>query len=375
MLRRTFTALAGAAAIAGAGVMPALAQDGDPVKIGFLVPIRTMLGEQASVAAEVAVEMINADGGVLDGRPLELIPYDDGNSPVESVSGVQRLIDAEGVNIILGPYGSTQALAVLPVASAEEVLYLPVASKHPDTTASGYDKLFRFNSTVAMDGEILSKYMQDLDPEAIAFIGDNNETGRAYLSGLRSFFPDDPDNRVVFDQFYDSSSSDFSGIVTSAKASGADTLYLAGINVEQYGNVLRVAKELNWTPENIILAPGILNARAVEIADGGAEGAISTDIYVPSIETDMNARFVAAYEERVGYQPEKLEMLWFEGVIALAQAIETAGTAEDVDAIAEVMHTDTFETPRGDLNFDETGQALSSPFIVGVEDGVIVTKD
>jgi len=372
--RRAFNAALGAAIATSLFTgSQAFAQDAGTIQVGLLAPTRTLLGGQAVEAAQIAAAMINEHGGAA-GHKIELIVYDDGNAPVESVSGVQRLVDQNDVRIVVGPYGSTQALAVLPIAQSEELLFLPVASKHPDVTKSGYDKVFRFNSTVAMDGEVLGEYMRTLDPKGIAYIGDNNETGRAYLAGLRSFFPDDKDNRIFFEQFYDSSSSDFSGLVTDAKASGADTLYLAGINVEQYGNVMRVAKELGFQPKNLILAPGILNARAVELAAGGAEGAVTTDIYVPSVDTELNKKFVAAYRAKRGVDPEKLEMLWFEGVWALGQAIEKAGSADDVQKLADILHSEKLESPRGELTFDAAGQAQSKPFIVGVTDGVVVRR-
>ena len=371
MLRRHFLA-AGAMILASATLTPvAQAQEG-PVKIGMLAPIRTVLGSQAVEAARIAIDMANAKGG-LDGRQFELVIYDDGNSPVEGVSGMQRLVDQDEVDIVIGPYGSTVVLAALPIAVSENLLYLPVAAKHPDVTKSGYDKVFRFNSTVKMDGDVLVEYMQKADPKGVAYIGENNDTGRAYLAGLRAMFPDDPDNRVVFNQLYDTSSTDYSGLVTAAKASGAEMLYLAGNNVEQYGNILRVAKELGYRPKYLVLAPGILNARAVELAAGGAEGAICTDIYVPSMPGEENAAFVEAYTAKVGIAPEKLELLWFEGASVVTQAAQKAGTT-DVATLAALIHEQTWATPRGDLEFDASGQALSTPFIVEVKDGRIVRQ-
>lgn len=371
MLRRDFLA-ASAAVLTSLAFAPMAKAQSEPIRIGMLAPIRTVLGSQAAEAAKIAVEMANAKAGP-SGRRFELIIYDDGNSPVEGVSGMQRLIDQDGIRIIIGPYGSTLALAGLPVAQSEEILYLPVAAKHPDVTKSGYDKVFRFNSTVKMDGDVLVDYMQKADPKGVAYIGENNDTGRAYLAGLRAMFPNDPDNRIVFNQLYDTSSSDYSGLVTAAKASGAEMLYLAGNNVEQYGNILRVAKELGYKPKYLVLAPGILNARAVELAAGGAEGAICTDIYVPSMPGEVNAAFVKAYKEKVGIAPEKLELLWFEGASVVTQAIQKSGTT-DVDKLAQLIHGTVWETPRGELKFDETGQALSKPFIVTVKDGLIVRQ-
>jgi branched-chain amino acid transport system substrate-binding protein len=372
MLRRHFLAI-GVSIFASAAIVPHVnAQTGKPIKIGLLAPVRTVLGAQAVEAAKIALDMANTKAGT-KGPRFELVVYDDGNSPVEGVSGMQRLIDQDATKIIVGPYGRTVALAGLPIAQAEDVLYFPVAAKHPDVTTSGYDKVFRFNSTVKMDGDVLVGYMQQVNPKGVAYIGENNDTGRAYLAGLKAMFPNDPDNRVVFSQLYDTSSSDYSGLVTAAKSSQAEMLYLAGNNVEQYGNILRVAKELGYKPKYLVLAPGILNARAVDLAAGGAEGAVSTDIYVPSMPGAENEAFVAAYKAKVGIAPEKLELLWFEGVSTATQAILKSGEA-DVAKLAELIHRDSWTSPRGVLKFDKGGQALSTPFIVEVKDGKIVRR-
>ncbi|MCO5090910.1 ABC transporter substrate-binding protein [Bosea sp. (in: a-proteobacteria)] len=370
MSRREF--LAASVAFAAIAASIGTVRAADPIKIGMLAPVRTVLGSQAVEAAKIAVDAANAAGGAMQ-RRFELVIYDDGNSPVEGVSGLQKLIEQDNVKIVIGPYGSTVALAALPIAQQEKILFLPVASKHPDVTRSGYDKVFRFNSTVKMDGDVLVDYMQKANPKGVVFMGENNDTGRAYLAGLRAMFPNDPNNRVVFSQFYDASTTDYSSLITAAKASQAEMFYLAGNNVEQYGNILRTAKELGYKPKYLVLAPGILNARAVELANGGAEGAVSTDIYVPSMPGDANAAFVDAYKAKVKIAPEKLELLWYEGVSIVTQAIAKAGTT-DLDKLGKVIHETAWQTPRGELKFDQTGQALSLPFIVTVKDGRIVRQ-
>lgn len=372
-LRRAIIAVHVVAALVATAVLSVSGgvQAAEPVRIGLVSAIRTILGSQGISAAEVAREMINAEGGV-NGRPLEFVVYDDGNSPVEAVGAVQRLIDEDNIKIIVGPYASTQALAVLPIASAEGALLLLPASKHPKVTQTGYDKVFRMNSTVAMDGATFGAFIRkNLAPKGIAYAGDNNAVGRMFLDGIHDMFKDDP-NKVVWSQFYDNSTTDFSGIITSAKASGADMLYVGGTNVEQYGNILRAAHELGFRPKHVILAPGCLNAKAVDIAAGGAEGSYSSDIYLPNFDTALNKKFVKAYTDKVGSPPEKLESLWFEAVWVLAKAMNKAGTVDDHQKIADTIHASTFESVRGDITFDETGQALSEPFIVTVRDGVIV---
>src|SRR5262249_7873295 len=97
---------------------PALAQNAPPIKIGVLMPSKTLMGKQDIEAAQLAADQVNAKGGV-NGAKIELVVYDDANSPVEAVSAAQRLIDQDKVKMIVGQISSTAALAVLKVAQTE----------------------------------------------------------------------------------------------------------------------------------------------------------------------------------------------------------------------------------------------------------------
>ncbi len=366
-------ALKAAVATAAIALGGFAAQAQETIKVGLVTTTGTILGKQGLQAAEIALKMVNDKGGV-NGKPLELVVYDDNNTPVEAVGAVQKLIDEDGIKIIIGPNQSTNTLAVLPIITAENALLIAPPSKHPKVTASGYDKVFRLNSTVAMDGATFGDFIRnEMKPESVAYVGDNNEVGRMFLDGVKAMFPDDP-KKVVWEQFYDASTTDFSGLLTSAKGSGADTFFIGGTNVEQYGNILRTAKELNYAPKNVVLSAGLLNARAVDLAAGGAEGVTSSDIYLPNVENDLNKAFVTAYTAQLGYAPEKLEALWFESVTILAEAMNKAGTSDDLDKIAAAIRDTTWNSVRGEVKFDATGQALSSAFIVKVVDGVIVRQ-
>ena len=120
--------------------------------------------------------------------------------------------------------------------------------------------------------------------------------------------------------------------------------------------------------------PGILNSRGVQIAGKGAEGAFSADIYVPSLQTPLNKRFVEAYQARFKETPEKIEVLGFESVWLAALAMQKAGSADDTAKIAQALHANSWESPRGKVTFDASGQALAGGLLqLVVKDGKIVT--
>lgn len=375
MYRSLWLGVAATFAVSVLGAFPAAAQDSGPIRIGLIEPTRSLLGRQAVQAAEIAVRLIEEDGGVLDGRQIELIVYDDAFSPVEAVGAAQRLISEDGVKFIAGQFSSTASLAVVPLVDASDALYVAAVPKHPDVTESGSNRVFRLNSTTVMDAEVFGEFLRaDLRPESIAYLGENNDFGRQMLDLLREILADKPNNGIASSALFDVNQSDFSAMLTEARASGADTLFTGGSNVEQYANVIRGAAEIGFTPQNVILAPGTLNQRVVDLAGDAANGAVSVDIYVPSFDNALNRRFVDAYQEAYGEVPEKTEELTFEAVWLIAKAVDMAGTADDMDAVAEALRSNTWETPRGPVTFNEKGQALSETFVVQVDGDTIVRR-
>jgi branched-chain amino acid transport system substrate-binding protein len=349
-------------------------QAADPIKIGLLQPTKSVLGKKAVVAAEVAADMVNEAGGVLGGRQIELVVYDDNFSPVDGVAAAQRLLTQDGARILAGNISSSVAIAIIPVIENEDGLYMATVPKHTDVTKSGYDKVFRLNSTSVMDAKVFNDFIvNELKPQKIAFIGENNDFGRQVVQVLKDLSSGQGSD-VVYEGLYEAKQSDFNSLVVDAKASGADTLFIAGANVEQYSNVARSATEMGFAPKNLVTAAGTLNSDFVRLAGESAKGAVSVDIYIPGMKNDLNAEFTKRFEAAYGALPEKVEELNFEAIWILAHAIEKAGTADDLSAVAEVIRSNSWDTPRGDVTFDSEGQAQGKTFVITVKDGQIVAR-
>jgi branched-chain amino acid transport system substrate-binding protein len=340
------------------------------VKVGFIAPTKSLVGAQVLQGAQTAVDMVNAAGGILGGRKIELIEYDTAFQPNEGVAAAQRLVNQDGVKVIAGEISSTVALAVLQVVRTTGTLFVAAVPKHPDITKSGYDRVFRLNSTTAMDAEFNDVLKNEVKPQKVAVIAENSDFGRLTIDNMKSLFGP----QVVLAETYEMNQSDFSTLVTKTKASGADLICIAGSNMEQYGGILRMQHELK-VPGRRCLMPGILNSKGVEAAGIGAEGVFSADIYVPSLTGELNRKFVETFQSRFKHPPEKIEALGFESVWLVAQAMTKAGTADDAGKISDAIRSNTWNTPRGDVKFDANGQASSGNLVrLVVKDGIIVPE-
>tara|TARA_R110002126_G_scaffold291767_1_gene457265 strand:+ start:79877 stop:80983 length:1107 start_codon:yes stop_codon:yes gene_type:complete len=367
---KTYKKLVAGALLASALVSQAVAQEA--VKLGVIFPTRTIIGEQAVHGAELAAKQINDAGGILDGRMVELIVYDSNFSAVDGVSAAQRLLTQDGVKYILGEISSTVAFAVIPVVESEEALAMLAMPKHPDVTNSGYENVFRLNSTSQIDAASFGKYLTEtVKPEKVAVLVQNDDIGLTSLEQMKQLFGE----KVVFSDIFDVKQADFSALATNVRASGADLVCVTAANPEQSGGVFRSMADVGYSPKRCLL-PGYLNNDLPDVAGAAAEGVFSQDVYIDTIDSELNNTFVKEYLAAQGKVPGKPEVLGFETVWIVAKAIDAAGSYDDVSKVAKVIRDTQWESPRGKLRFNEIGQALTEKlYNTVVKDGRVVRAD
>ena len=83
-------------------------------------------GRQSRLALQMWVEDINSRGGLL-GRKIELITYDDQGSPAQSPGIFSKLIDLDQVDLLIAPYGTVPAAAVMPMMKERQRLLIEFA--------------------------------------------------------------------------------------------------------------------------------------------------------------------------------------------------------------------------------------------------------
>lgn len=331
----------------------------EPVKIGVLMPTKSVIGQQGQQGADLAAEMLNEQGGILGGRKIQLITYDSNFQPVEGVAAAQRLINQDRVKFIAGEISSTVALAVLQIARANNVLFIAAVPKHPDLTKSGYDKVFRLTTTLDADSEYFDRQLiERVKPQKLAVVAENTDYGRYVIDSSKKRFRD----KFVAGETFELSQSDFSTLMTKVKSTGADTVCIVAGKPEQAANALRAMDTVGLQARKCT-ATGVLNNQIVRLAGEAANGAFGSDIYVSSTRNALNDDFVKRFQAKHGHVPEKVEVLGFESVWVLAKGIAAAGTSTDTAKVAEVLHKNAWTTPRGEIRFDAGGQSQAKDYI------------
>jgi branched-chain amino acid transport system substrate-binding protein len=137
-MARAGIALLAAAALAASPLRLVQAQTKEPIRIGIISEESAIAGAGISRGAQIAVDAINAAGGV-DGRKLEIMQYDDHNSAADAVRAFQRAVSQDKVVAVIGTYITEVALALEPWAARTHVPFITTGAASNEISRHVHD--------------------------------------------------------------------------------------------------------------------------------------------------------------------------------------------------------------------------------------------
>lgn len=153
------------------------AASADSIKIGVDQPLTGAFAASGTYivnGAKIAAEEINAKGGVL-GSPIELVVEDNKSNPTEAASVAEKLIDRDHVPVILGAWGSSLTLAVMPKLMQYQVPMLVETSSASKITQQGNPYIFRIAPPSWVEAQMFDKMMPKLGIKKADFLAINND--------------------------------------------------------------------------------------------------------------------------------------------------------------------------------------------------------
>src|SRR5258706_7265965 len=122
-------------AIALCTSLPVIAQE--PIKIGLVTALSgqsARAGEAITRGVAIAIDELNAKGGVLKGRKFELVRRDDEATPAKGVTAARELLFKEKVAVLFGGLDTPVSLAIVPIVNQEKIPFMgPWAAGTPIT--------------------------------------------------------------------------------------------------------------------------------------------------------------------------------------------------------------------------------------------------
>ncbi|MEM6284413.1 MAG: ABC transporter substrate-binding protein [Chloroflexota bacterium] len=350
------------------------AQD-EPVKIGM---VSTLSGPASALGIDVrdgfllAVEHMIEDGVIAEGD-LEVLVSDDTQSPDVAIQVVEEYIQRDEVDFVTGIIFSNILLATSDtVFNAETFLVSPNAG--PSQLAGEDCNPFFFNAAWQNDNlhEAMGQYVTNEGFENVYILAPDYPAGRDALTGFKRFY-----NGELADELYTQLGQlDFAVEMELIRASGADAVFTfqpGGMGI----NFIKQYSEAGLIDEIPLFLPGFSADQDVINAVGDATiGLFNSSHWTLDLENDVNARFVASFEETYERVPTLYASQGYDTALLIVSAINAVeGDVADKDAVREALLAADIASTRGDFSFNTNHYPIQNYYlrqVVQTEDGDII---
>lgn len=370
------TAAAAADATTAAAGASSEASSGKVFKIGGIGPVTgaaAVYGLAVKNGAQIAVDEINADGGI-NGYQIEFNFQDDEHDAEKSVNAYNTLKDW-GVQVLMGTVTSAPCVAVADKTNADNMFQITPSGSSVECAQN--PNVFRVCFSDPDQGAASATYIAENKlAEKIAVIYDSSDV---YSSGIYEKFAAEAANQgleiVDAEAFTADSNKDFSTQLQKAKDAGADLVFLP-IYYTEASLILKQADTMGFAPK-FFGCDGMDGILQVENFDTKlAEGLMLLTPFAADAQDELTQKFVTSYKENYGETPIQFAADAYDAIYAIKAAMEEAditpetSVSDTCDKMKEAMLKIKVNGLTGeDMTWTEDGEPHKAPKAVKVVDG------
>ncbi|MGC4030896.1 MAG: ABC transporter substrate-binding protein [Tepidisphaeraceae bacterium] len=334
---------------------------------GSLTGSQATFGQSTSQGINLAINEINAAGGILGGRKIKLVEYDSKGDPKEAGTVVTRLCTKDKVAVVIGEVASSVSIAAAPICQQNHIPMVSPSSTNPKVTAQG-DMIFRACFIDPFQGLVCAKFAAENKKwKTAALLVDQSQ---AYAVGLAEEFEKNFTKfggTITIKQQYNTGDTDFSAVLTAIRGTSPNVIFVPGYYTD-VANIAIQARKLGITAP-LLGGDGWDSQKLTEIGGKSIEGSFYSNHASPDDPSEAFQSFVAKYKDEYGPVPDALAALGYDSARLVVEAIKKAGTT-DGPAIAKALAaTKDFPGATGKITIDANRDAVKSAVILELKGG------
>jgi len=311
----------------------------------------------------------NANGGI-NGMMIEVVTYDDKNSPEEAVAVANKIVN-DGITAVIGHFSSGVSMAAAPIYVENQVVEISPSASHPDYSSIG-EYIFRNNTVISHEAKAaLDIAVNDLGKKNIGIVSIKTDWGVSTAEIVTGLIEDMADQGVVLTAHEEviEGSDDYRPAITKLDEAGTEVV----ISVGMYNLLAPLAiqyKEINPDIELV----GFSNSYSQELLSLGGEaveGVAFPVIFFSESDQENIKTFVDSYNELYGSKPSALTAQAYDSAGIIFTAVEQVG-ADDPAALRDAVAELTYAGVTGTTKFDENRDVQKDFTKVIVKDGEFV---
>jgi branched-chain amino acid transport system substrate-binding protein len=344
-----------------AGSTSAKPTAGPPIQLGMIDTLsggNAQIGKNCQEGATIAVDQINAAGGVL-GRQLAIVTQDEAPNTAAAVNAL-RTLNSQGIPYTFGWTSSADALGAVPIAQQVNSI---VMGSHAAAMSLTTDKYAPNFVRIAVNDAMAAKALAELVHEKFASIKTWNVFGYDYVTGhdqTDTFFAElqklDSSVKRGKEVFFPLTATDLNSYVSSM-ISGlpADAAQNQGVFLATFGagtfNLVKQGQPFNLFQKfnvSVSIAGGGFLSQAQQLGKDTPDMWSQYDYYYKAFDSALNQQYVKDYQAKYNAIPGSWSMQCFKSIYAYKAAFEKAG-GTDFDKVLKAFDDLTFKSIEGDV--------------------------
>jgi branched-chain amino acid transport system substrate-binding protein len=335
----------------------ALADDLTIAVAGPMTGSNSAFGRQMKNGADMAIEQINADGGLL-GKKLALDTEDDACDPKQARSVAEKIAGA-GIPFVAGHYCSSSSIPASEAYADGNVLEITPASTNPLFTERKLWNVARVCGRDDQQGQVAAAFIaKNFKGKNIAILNDKSTYGKGLADETKKSLNKLGVTEKLYES-YNADDKDFNAIVSRLKRDNIDLVYVGGYH-QQAGLILRQMRDQGL--KTVLMAGDALADKEYASITGPAgEGTLFT--FGPDPRKKPSAAAVVAKFKAKNIDPEGYTLYTYAAIQVWSQAAKKAGTT-DPKKVMDTIKAGSWNTVIGNLQYDAKGDIKQLDYVV-----------
>lgn len=369
-----------ASTAAAGGTAPAVAADGggavasgNAFTLGLICPLSgssAVSGQILKNATEMAVNEINAAGGINGEIQIVLAEVDDEGVPATSVTAMQKLVEQDKVNAVIGAQASSCTLANMEITKAAKIPQITPASSNVAVTQSQNPYIFQMTATDELHMRNIMKYMaEENGAKTFAILYESSDFGTGGYK-IASNVCADYGLEMAANEVYNAGDTDFSVVLGKMQQANPDFFIFWGYHTE----VAMICKQMQqYGISYPVIGQGYNSPELTNLGGAAVEGIMIDTAFDAANPDEKVQEFDKKYTELYGEGYDQNAPQSYDAVYVIKDAVERCiadgKDYKDGEVLNEYIHSTSWDGVTGVTTFDENGRMDKELLIITIENG------
>ena len=346
---------------------------GEVFTLGLIAPLSgssAVSGQILQNATEMAVNEINEAGGINGEIQINLVAVDDEGIPANSVTAMQKLVEQDKVQAVIGSQPSSCTMANMEITQAAKIPQITPASSNPGVTESGNPFIYQMTATDELHMRNVMSYMaEENGAKTFGILYESSDFGTGGYR-IASELCGEFGLEMVANEVYNSGDTDFSVALSNLDSADPDFFIFWGYHTEiamirrqmqQYGIDYPCIGQGYNSPELVTLGGDAVDGIMIDTAFDAA----NPDEKVQEFDKKYTELFGEGYDQNA---PQSYDAVY---VIkdAVERCIADGGDWTDGATLNEYIGSTSWDGATGVTTFDENGRMNKELMIITIENG------